>query len=268
MHPILYQFPETWPLIGGLTIHVYGFMIAFGFFLGMQWIKRESKRLDMNVEHMMDVFFYGLIAGLVGARILYVIHSVTDFWSDPLVIFRVWEGGLVFQGGVIGTILILIFMCRRYKLRFFKVADVFIPGLAIGHAMGRIGCFFAGCCHGRQCPTDFPLAVIFPEIADGAAPANIPLYPTQLFESFGEICIFIMLVLYRRKKPFDGALFFLYLILYSILRSVLELYRGDVIRGFVIEPYLSNAQFISLIAVIVSIFAWIALSRNRPMKGL
>lgn len=263
MHPILLQLPEAWPLVGGFKIHSYGLMIALGFLVGMMIIKKESRRLNLDVDRMMDIFFYALVAGLIGARILYVVHSVNDFWADPLVIFRVWEGGLVFQGGVIGAALVMIYLCRHYKIKFLAVADVFIVGLTVGHALGRIGCFFAGCCHGVQCDPGFLFAVTFPAVADSAAPPGIPLYPTQLFEAFGEIVLFFILWGFRKHKKFDGAVFFLYLILYSILRSSLELIRGDVIRGFVVEPYLSNAQFISLLAVIVSVFAWLYLNKKN-----
>lgn len=263
MHPILFLFPEWLPLLGGRSIHVYGLMIAFGFLFGMWWIKRESRRVGLDEKRMMDLFFYGIISGLVGSRILYVIQSVPDFWSDPLAIFRVWEGGLVFQGGVIGAFIVIVLACRRYKISFLQLADVFSPALAMGHAIGRIGCFFAGCCFGKQCDPYFPLAIIFPAIQGGIAPPGVPLYPTQLFESFAEIVIFIILVTYRKKKSFDGAVFLLYLILYSILRSALEFLRGDLIRGFVIEPYLSNAQFISIMMILAAVFTWAYLAKKK-----
>jgi len=267
MHPILFTFPAWIPLIGGHSIHVYGLMIALGFLAGLWWIKRESRRLGVNVTKVVDVFFYVLLAGLLGARILYVINSVDNFWADPLVIFRVWEGGLVFQGGIIGAFLVMLWSSRRYKLSFLQLTDIFSPALALGHAFGRIGCFFAGCCYGRPSPHDFPFSVIFPQIADGIAPPGIPLYPTQLFESIGELIIFAILVTYRKKKSFDGAVFFLYLILYSILRSFIELFRGDLIRGFIVEPYLSIAQFISLMMVIAAIFAWVYMKKRSGSRG-
>lgn len=262
MHPILFTFPDWLPLIGGKSIHIYGLMIATGFLVGLQWAKYEAKRLSLDVKLIMDIFFYGIIAGLVGARILYIINSVDDFWSDPLVLFRVWEGGLVFQGGVIATIIVIIWLCRRYKLPFFETADVFAPALAIGHAFGRIGCFFAGCCYGKACDVNFPLGVVFPDRPDGIAPSGIPLYPVQLFESFGEILIFLFLVFYRKKKQFDGEVTLFYLMMYSILRSFNELFRGDHVRGYVLEPFVSIGQFISLVTIIICIFLWVYLKKN------
>ncbi|MBU0505789.1 MAG: prolipoprotein diacylglyceryl transferase [bacterium] len=266
MHPKLFTFPEMIPLIGGRGIHIYGLMIAFAFLFAIWWARREARREGLNENRMLDLVFYMMISGLVGSRILYVIHSVPNYWDDPLMIFRVWEGGLVFQGGVIGAVIVAVWLFRKFHMPFFKIADCFAPALSIGHGLGRLGCFFAGCCFGKQCPIDFPLAVTFPKIIDGIAPAGIPLYPTQLTEFAAEMLIFAILVFMRRRKPFDGSVFLTYLILYSILRSLIELWRGDLVRGFVIEPYLSNGQFISIVTIIIAVFLWIFLAKRAKEK--
>jgi phosphatidylglycerol:prolipoprotein diacylglycerol transferase len=256
MHPILYQFPDSWPLLGGHALHAYGVMVALGFLAGLFYIKWESRRIGLPEEKILDLFFFMIVTGLLGSRILYFINSGNNFWADPLQFFRLWEGGLVFQGGVIACVFVAIWFCKRHQLGFFKTGDVFMPALALGHGFGRIGCFLAGCCFGRQCDPGFPLAVHFPYLADGIAPPAIPLYPTQLFESMGEFAVFFILLTYRKRKPFDGAVFLLYIVLYAILRSVLEVFRGDSIRGFVIEPYLSRGQFISLLSLIAAAVMW------------
>lgn len=268
MHPIFFRFPQFIPLIGGRAIHGYGVMIALGFLLGMIYAKRESKRVGLDPERVLDLFFWTMVAGLVGSRLLYIVNSVDHFWTDPLVVFRVWEGGLVFQGGLLGGLPVAWWYVRKHDLPFTKVTDIFTPPLALGHALGRIGCFLAGCCYGLQCAIGFPLAVVFPENPDTVAPTGIPLYPTQLAESFGEFVLFAFLLWYRKRKPFDGAVLLVYLAVYSVLRSVIEVYRGDKIRGFIIEPYLSVAQFISLLTIIAVWFVWIALKKksrgNQP----
>lgn len=267
MHPILFTFPESLPLIGGKALHVYGIMVALGFLMGLLWIKRESRREGLNEETVSDLFFYVLIAGLIGSRLLYFINSSDHFWGDPLSFFRIWEGGLVFQGGVIASVLTTIWYCRRHHLSFFQIADVFSPALALGHAFGRIGCFFAGCCYGRQCDPHFALAMIFPDRPDAIAPPGIPLYPTQLIESLGEFLILAILMTYRRKKSFTGAVFLLYIILYAILRSSVEVLRGDTIRGYVIEPYLSVAQFISGLTLLTALVLWQYLKNSSRQKS-
>jgi len=264
MHPVLFTFPEFLPLIGGYNIRVYGFLVALGFLLALIYVKKESRRVGLNPDRTMDLFFYIAIFSIVGARVFYIINSVgADFFSDPLMIFRFWEGGLVFQGGIIGAIAVGIYYVRKHKMGVFKTGDVFAPGLALGHAVGRIGCFFAGCCYGKQCDLDYPLRVVFPHDPLSVAPPGIAVYPTQLFESLGEFAIFGFLLWYRRRKPFDGAMFLMYLMVYSVLRSILEIYRGDQIRGFVVEPYLSNGQFLSVVTIIVCLFLWVYLKRGK-----
>ena len=263
MLPVLFRIPDFIPLLGGKALHTYGLMVALGFFFGLMFVKRETKRVGLNENQMLDLFFYLAIAGLVGSRVLYIINSTDNFWSDPLVFFRVWEGGLVFQGGVIASLFVSIYYMKKHRLPFYKCADVYSPALSLGHALGRLGCFFAGCCYGEQCDINNPLAIVFPLNSDTIAPPGIPLYPTQLMESFGEFAIFGFLLFYRRRKPFDGAVFLMYLMTYSVLRSVVEVFRGDKIRGFVIEPYLSNGQFISLIAIVGSLFLWTYLKKKN-----
>lgn len=263
MHPILFQFPDFIPILGGHGIHTYGFMIALGFLLGWTYVVRETRRLGLNEDRMVDLFFYTIVWALIGSRVLYLFNSVEHFWRDPLVVFRIWEGGLVFQGGVIGALIFVIYYTRKHKFHFFQVADIFAVPLALGHGLGRIGCFFAGCCYGKPCGLSFPFGVVFPNIPETVAPVGIALYPTQLFEALAEILVFLFLFWYRRKKPFDGAVFLVYMMIYAVLRSVVEVYRGDSIRGFVIEPYLSIAQFISIVAMLLAMSTWLYLRKKK-----
>lgn len=258
MLPTLFTFPDSLPWIGGKGIHTYGLMIAVAFLFGLYWIKRESKRVGIDPEKTTDLYFYTIVAGLIGSRILHIIYYVPNFWTDPMVFFRVWEGGLVFQGGVILATLVVFILTKKYQLKFLTVADIYTPALAIGHGIGRLGCFFAGCCFGIHAP-HFPLALTFPE--GSSAPAGIPLYPTQLMEFGGEVLIFSFLLKFRKNKPFDGAVFFLYLILYSILRIFVEIIRGD--REFIIEPYFSKAQLIGVVMIVISLVAWKILLKKQ-----
>lgn len=265
MYPVLLRFPEFIPLLGGKGLHTYGLMVALGFLFGMIYVKNECRREGLDENRAMDLFFYVAIAGLLGSRIFYIINSVDDFWSDPLIFFRVWEGGLVFQGGVICSVVVAVYYWRKYPFPFFKYADAFSPALSLGHALGRLGCFFAGCCYGQQCDIGNPFALVFPHTPDTVAPPGIPLYPTQLMEAFGEFAILGFLLLFRTRRPFYGAIFLAYLMSYGVLRSIVEMFRGDVIRGFVIKPYLSNGQFISLIAIVISLFLWVYLSKKNQI---
>lgn len=259
MYPVLF----TIPILGGLKLHAYGLLVALGFLAGLFWVGREARRLGEPANKLMDLSFYIILAAIVGSRLFYVFSEGQEFWNHPLDFFKIWEGGLVFYGGLIGAVLVSVWFLRKHRLNFWKVADIFMPGVALGHAIGRVGCFAAGCCYGKAAPEGLNWAVTFPENPDNLAPAGIPLYPTQLMEAGGELVIFLILVLFRKKKKFDGQVLLLYLILYSILRGLLEIFRGDLARGFVYDHTLSVAQLISGLMVLASVILWVLRSRTR-----
>jgi len=263
MFPILIQFPNWFPLIGGKAIHTYGLMTALGYLAGMLWIKHESKRMRLDVNKMLDLFFYIVVAAVVGGRILYVLISIDRWWMDPLVFFRIWEGGLVFYGGLIASVLLSIWYCHKNNITFFRVADLYAPGIAVGHAIGRIGCFAAGCCYGREAPHDSFWTVTYPSGQYAIAPTDHPVYPVQPLETFGLLLIFLFLVLFRKKKKFDGEIFLLYLIFYPILRIILEFFRGDAIRGIFI---LSTSQWISLVWLVLAVVLWVVIKKNKHVR--
>lgn len=262
LHPILFTFPDWLPLIAGKSIHTYGALVATAFMMGLTWIRYESKRVGLDPQKAMDLFFYIVLSAIIGSRVLYVLVSVPDWWKDPLVFIRFWEGGLVFYGGLIGAVATSVWFCRKHRLPFLKIADIFAPGVALGHVFGRLGCFTAGCCYGKPLDHSTFYSIIFPQTDFSIAPFGKPLYATQLFEAVGELCIFLLLVLFRKRKKFEGEVFLLYIIVYPILRSILEIFRGDKIRGFIIEDILSTSQFISIIWVLIAIVIWIKVRKS------
>ncbi len=261
MYPVLFSIP----VFHGLRLHTYGLMVALGFLVGIYWVGKESKRVGMPSEKMMDLAFYIIVSAIVGSRLLYVLlDDPKMFLHNPLEFFKVWEGGLVFYGGLIGAVATSAWYMWKHQLNFWKVADIFMPGVAIGHALGRIGCFAAGCCYGR--PVSHPAwwAVVFPTEGEGLAPGGIPLYPTQLMESACEFIIFLILVYFSRKKKFDGQIMLMYLILYSIVRTILETFRGDFVRGFIFEG-ISTSQFVSFFIIVTALIFWRILSRRQKV---
>jgi phosphatidylglycerol:prolipoprotein diacylglycerol transferase len=243
MHPVLFEIP----IFGGITIYTYGALVATGFLAGILWIVYETKRLNLDTARALDLIFYIIISAIIGSRLLFLI--VTDpirLIKQPWSLFTVWEGGLVFFGGLIAATIVSIIYFRRKKMKILPNMDLFIPGIAIGHAFGRLGCLMAGCCHGKIIG-DHWYAIVFPENPDSFAPADTFLYPTQIIEASGELLIFFALVLFRKHKKFDGQVFALYLIAYSILRFLNEMLRGDVDRGYVIKGILSTSQSVSLV---------------------
>lgn len=268
MFPVIFEFPEWLPLIGGKALHTYGLLVATGFLVGIFWVKRESVRVGLNPQKMVDLFFYVVLVAIVGSRLYYVFVSVPHWWEDPLVFIRFWEGGLVFYGGLIAAVVTNVWYCRKNRLPFFAVADVYAPGIALGHAFGRIGCFFAGCCYGREAPANSLFAVIFPDTKYSIAPYDHPVYATQLFEFASELVIFLVLFLFRKRKKFDGEVFLVYIILYPVTRIFLEMFRGDKVRGFLIEGVVSNAQVVSFIWVVLATTLWIMLKKKAGKKSI
>jgi len=244
MYPVLFKIP----IFGGITIYSYGVMVATGFLVAILWITRESRRVGLNPAKTLDLVFYVIVAAIIGSRILHVLIAERErFLSNPLVIFKFWEPGLVFYGGLLASLIVSIWFIRRNKMPVLLTCDVFAPAIAVGHAIGRIGCFLAGCCYGRVVPSPEWYSVIFPTGGRSFAPGGVPLYPTQLMESAGEFIVFILLVILRKYKRFDGQIIATYLMLYAILRASIEFFRGDEERGFLVEPWLSTSQFISIL---------------------
>ena len=257
MHPILFK-------VWGLTIHSYGFMIALGFFLAVGVAKHLARKSHIDEKKIVDLSFWLLFYGFIGSRILFVFTRLDYFSTDPIAIIRFWEGGFVFLGGLIGALICSIYFVKKYNMSIWKTADVGFPALVVGHIFGRGGCFFAGCCHGL--PTEMPWGMRFYSSLVDPKYVGIPIHPTQLYEAFSLALIFVLLYVTFLRKRFDGQVALTYLIVYPIVRSVIEVFRGDKIRGFVIDGWVSTSQFISIIILIVSLVVLIKRLRDVSEK--
>jgi phosphatidylglycerol:prolipoprotein diacylglycerol transferase len=243
MHPLLIK-------IGPIPVHTYGFLIAAGFLVALAVIKRLSQRSGLNVDRTLDLTFWVLLVGFVGARLLFIITRFNMFLEDPLAILRVWEGGLVFLGGPLAAIPFSYWYMRKFRLPIWKTLDVLTPGLVIAHAFGRIGCLMAGCCYGK--PTELPIGIrLHSELVERGY-QGIPLHPTQLYEFTALLSLFFGLLMLFRRRSFDGQVVLVYFMTYPIVRSIIEAFRGDFVRGFVIPDILSTSQFISIIIFVVA----------------
>jgi len=242
VHPVLVRF-------GPLTIHTYGVLVAAGFLLGLALAVKQAKKEGIPQERIIDIGFYVLVAAIVGSRLFFVAVNAGHYLKHPLDIFKIWEGGLVFYGGLILALPSALWYIRKHHLDGWRITDIFAPSIAIGHAVGRIGCFAAGCCHGRLC--ELPWAVTFHD-PESLATTGIPLHPTQLYESAGEFLNFLILITLTRYQSFKGQLFWTYIFLYSVLRFVVEFFRGDEARGYLFGG-ISVSQGISVIMGIIAI---------------
>lgn len=246
MYPVLFH-------IGSFKIYTYGVFVASGFLAAMWFSKKNARTFEIHPDIISDIFFVILICALAGARILYVIINFSFYRSNLFEIFKIWNGGLVFFGGFIAAFAGCVFFVRRRKLDFWKTADIIAPGLALGHAIGRIGCFFAGCCYGRECSLPFAVRFTSPE---SLAPTGVWLHPTQIYSVISNLIIFGLLVIIQKYKKFNGMVFLIYVMVYAVFRSVIECFRGD-FRGDFIFSFLSLSQGIGIIAFFICLIIFV-----------
>lgn len=258
MFPLLFEIP----VFGGLRIYTYGVAYALGVLAAIYLTVREAKRVGVRPDFILDLSFYLILGNLVGARVLYIITDLKRYATNPLDVLRIWEGGLVFYGGFIGATLVALYFIRKHKHNFLQIADLYMPGLALGHGIGRLGCLASGCCYGREMPNS-PLAVTFPDNIYTLAPADVPLFPSQAAEASVLFLIAAVLFILLRRKKFDGQVLLVYAILYSIARGILEIFRGDSVRGFVAGNWLSTSQFIGVCLVIFATLFYSHLYRKN-----
>ncbi len=236
--------------IDGFILHTYGILLATGFLAAVLLMKREARRVGLDPNQVMDLAFYTLVSALIGSRLFYVLTNWGEFRDSPVDVVFFWRGGLVFYGGLILAFLTGLWYVRKHRLNFSKLADLVAPSIALGQAVGRLGCFSAGCCYGG--PSALPWAVTF-RSAESLAPLGIPLHPTQLYEAAADFVIFLALRMMRKKERFQEKLFWYYLLFYSTARYVIEFYRNDP-RGWVIPQALSSAQAVAFVAIPVAVY--------------
>ncbi len=235
---------NDWLTIGKFTIHGYGVMIGIGFAIAVLVSIYRAKKKELNPDIIVDLAIISVVCGFLGAKLLFVIVEWKDFLQNPLQVLG--SGGFVVYGGIMIGALAGGIYCKIKKVDFVSYFDLIMPQVALAQGIGRIGCFFAGCCYGAQ--TDSFLGVIFP--AGSFAPAGVKVLPTQLFSSAGDFLIAGTLYFLGSRVKHKGDIGAIYLILYGIGRFLIEFLRSDA-RGSV--GMLSTSQFISIFIVAFAI---------------
>src|SRR5207244_1601869 len=253
MHPRLFEF-------GPITVYTYGVLLAAAYLLGLKLAMTRAQKRGLDHNRVLDLGIYIIISALIGAKLLLLVTDFSTFRADPRELLTLARSGGVFYGGLILAVIVALWYIRRVGLPLWTTCDVFAPGIALGHVVGRFGCFFAGCCYGK--PTTKPWGITFTDpfaASNVGTPLGIPLHPTQLYEAGAELLILIVLLVTERKgRPFSGRTFWLYMLLYAISRFIIEFYRGDD-RGTV--GMFSTSQFISIVLAPLAIVMLIYLSR-------
>ncbi len=240
--------------IGPLTVHSYGVMIAIGVLCALFLGEKLAVKKGLSAEPIYWLTILCAFFGFLSAKLLFCLIEFDKVIKDPMFIFT--SNGFVVYGGIIGGILAAMIYCKKKKLSFLGYFDVVLPAVAVAQGFGRIGCFLAGCCYGRE--TDLPIGIAFHH--SNFAPNGVKMIPTQLISSVGMFLIAGILLLYMRKERRLGRTGALYLILYSIGRFLVEFLRNDY-RGAV--GFLSTSQFISLFMVVIGVVVFFTRKPNK-----
>lgn len=306
MHPVLFE-------LFGYPVHLYAVCIAMGFVAGIWLAARYAQRVGIDRDLVLDLCWWLIVSGLVGSRIAFIIVEWDQYYlpcvdmeafnakyparaitePDCFRLLRFWNGGLVYYGAVIGAMLTMVWFLRREKVPILPIADALIPSLAIGQFFGRFGCYAAGCCWGA--PTDSSWGVEFParsmpwaahideHLIDHTAAHSATIHAVQLYDALGGLALFAVLVWLRQRKRYHGQVFIWWMLIYPVMRSSVELFRGDAERGFIFEAtypafnrllglpentitLLSTSQFISL-GMMVAAGALLYVARRNRLKG-
>jgi phosphatidylglycerol:prolipoprotein diacylglycerol transferase len=269
MYPRLFTLPAFDLLgktIGPLTLHTYGFLLAVAFLAGLFVVSAQAKKAGMDAARLTDMAVWLLIAGLVGAKLLLVAVDWRFYFRNPRELLSIFQSGGVFYGGLLGGIAVAIFFVWRYKLPGWATADVLAPGVVIGQAIGRLGCFAAGCCFGK--PASVPWAVTFTDVYAArqvGTPMDTPLHPTQIYESTACFLIFFLLLWLAPRKSFHGQVVLTYAVLYSSFRFAVEFFRGDPDRGSVFGGLLSTSQLIAIVLVLAAALVFPYVRRTQKI---
>ncbi len=249
--------------IKDFNLPAYGVMAVIGYLVGMYFINKEANRNKIEPILIQSLTMWIIVGMLIGARIWYVWENWYQFSSDPISIFKLWEGGMVFYGGFIGGFIGGIVFIKLAKLPLLKVMDITAPGIAIAISIGRIGCFLNGCCYGRI--TDSFIGVKFPArwyppafvdhlqrgLISSGAEQCLPVIPTQLISTLNLFLIFLILWNIRTKKIFNGFIFALFIGLYGFHRFIVDFFRHYSENALILK-YLSLSQVLSIIMMLIS----------------
>ncbi len=260
MHPLLIDLGTVdLPILGPTHLYLptYGVLFATGVTLAWIWFGRRARSLGIADEKVFNLTFYSLLGGIVGAKLLLVLVDWRDYVADPGLLLGTIRTAGVLVGGVAGGAIVFVLYIHRQQLPFFKLADAVVAPLALAQALGRFGCFSAGCCYGVGVDSGHPLAVTFthPQAIASGRFAGQPLLAVQLIEAIVDLVLVVILTLLWRRRPEpEGTVMWSYILLYSAARLTIEFYRGDVGRGLFFSGALSTSQLFAICGVLLGAF--------------
>lgn len=258
MHPVLFE-------VGGITVYSYGVLIAIGAIAGVAYMAIQGKKeMGLSFDQANNLFLLIFIAAFIGGKAFLFFEEPSFYQQHPQ---RLLTGrGFVFYGSFLFAVPTMLWFFGRNKLNPHRMLDIMAITTCMVHLFGRVGCFMAGCCYGK--PTQASFGVIFSSPECYAEPKNTPLHPTQLYEASFIFAVMLFLFFLRERRVFYGQLFLVYLIAYATGRIVLEFFRGDEIRGFVIEGVISHSQLIAFVIILISVFFYWRWWKQNPVMQI
>ena len=262
MHPVFLK-------IGSFELATYGLMTALGYIAASLYLLPRAQKVNIDKDTFWNLIFTLFVGAIVGAKLLFIIVSWSQLGATLAeklaTIVKNFRYGFVFFGGMIVAVGALIGYMKHKKLPILKTSDFLIVGLPLGHALGRIGCFCAGCCYGR--PTSMPWGVTFthPQALVPPELMGVALHPTQLYECAGNLLLFVLLHFAYKRPHKDGAILVTYIFAYSLMRFVIEFFRGDFRGNFLLG--LSPSQCISLGAAAIALIIWLKFLRTKKQHA-
>jgi phosphatidylglycerol:prolipoprotein diacylglycerol transferase len=264
VHPILFH-------VGSVTIKSYGVAIALAFLIGILLAAWRAKREKLNPNDFLDIGFIIVVSSIVGARIFYILFNLKYYVDNPAMIIRIWEGGLIFYGGLLCAAVASILYMRFKKIPVWYGTDIIAPSVALGYAITRVGCFLNGCCYGEVCNLPWGVSgwdpftgagrysaqIFFAALfGTGEVPEAIKLHPTQLYAAGISLIFFVVLLIIWRRRVFDGMVFWSYVGLYALYRFGIEFVRADnkeIFLGLSVPQIMSVAAFAVAVIVLIDL---------------
>jgi len=247
-----------------MSINSYGLCIGLGIIACYFIILYRTRQHGINTDNLSELFIWGFVAAFVGGKLFFYLEDPSKYFSNPALMYKNLGNGFVFYGSLLFVIPTMYFWLRFKKIDFWPFMDAVAFGGPILHSFGRLGCFLAGCCHGKVCHN--ALGVIFSDPNSAADPKGVPLYPTQLFDIGINLIVLLIVYLVSRKQQFKGQLFLIYISLYAVGRAINENFRGDDERGFLFGGIITYSQFIAIMLIILSGIAWFFLQKKSIEK--
>jgi phosphatidylglycerol---prolipoprotein diacylglyceryl transferase len=255
MYPILFE-------VGPVVIYSYGFMIALGALAGVAYMAVQGKKeVGLTFDQANTLFVLIFVAAFAGGKFFLFFEDPEFYYKNPMKLMM--GRGFVFYGSFLFAVPVMLWYFRRQRLPVYTMLDVMAVTTCLVHAFGRLGCFLAGCCHGK--PTSSALGVTFTSEVCFAKPLHTPLHPTQLYEAFFIFAVMGVLLFLRSRRKFYGQLFFVYLLAYAVGRFVIEYFRGDYSRGYVIDGYLSISQLVAMLIFVTVAILYLRRSRTSAI---